>query len=325
MKQPQRVLIIDDEIDHCELIEECLIRAGREQLEATSVHTVQDACRILPEQRFSFILLDHNLPDGKGCDVLEQMEEHLLTTPVIGLSTSRDPAVALADVRGGVIDFITKHDAFQGDNLRQRVLKIPAHHARRLAANAIERHRQSTSLRQSSEQLFAAARMDELMQIFNRAVFIDAHAEIHGRAATEVRPYALCIVDIDNFKNYNDHHGHAAGDEVLKQVAKAIKFSIRPGDLVARYGGEEVVVLMEETGNDHAREAAERIRKSIMSLQPLHEKNATHGYVTASLGVTVLDSESIELEKDLFERADQALYAAKAADRNATVIAPTAA
>ena len=159
MKQtPKRVLIIDDELDHCEIIEECLCHDGRGHFEVTFAHTVRDACRILAEQTFSFVLLDHSLPDGHGCDILEEMDEHLLTTPVIGLSTSADPQVALADFRGGAIEFITKHDAFQGDTLRQRVLYVLANHARRLAAHDLDRRQQFDAITQSSEELVAAAR-----------------------------------------------------------------------------------------------------------------------------------------------------------------------
>ena len=98
MKQtPKRVLVIDDELDHCEIIEECLSLPGRERFDVTFAHTVRDACRILAQQDFSFVLLDHNLPDGHGTDILERMQDRLLATPVIGLSTSQDPDVIISD------------------------------------------------------------------------------------------------------------------------------------------------------------------------------------------------------------------------------------
>ena len=192
MKQtPKRVLVIDDELDHCEIIEECLSLPGRERFDVTFAHTVRDACRILAQEDFSFVLLDHNLPDGHGSDILEQMEEHLLTTPVIGLSTSADPQVALADFRGGAIEFITKHDAFNGTKLRQCVLQVLANHARRLAAHDLERRQQFAAITQLSETLVVASRTDSLMQISNRAAFIDCHADLHRRAKMSGEAYAL--------------------------------------------------------------------------------------------------------------------------------------
>ena len=118
-----RILVIDDEIDHCEMIEDCLCRGGGDTMTFAFAHTVKEACRMIAEEKFSFILLDHNLPDGHGFDVLDRMEDRLLTTPIIGLSTSSDPKIAISVFRRGAIDFMTKHDAFKGDALRRRVME----------------------------------------------------------------------------------------------------------------------------------------------------------------------------------------------------------
>ena len=116
-----RVLVVDDDLDHCDLIKDCLLRAKDDPIEVTLAHTVVDACRLLRDSRYDCVLLDHNLPDGHGVDVLEQVKERLLRTAVIGLSASRDPQVAIADFRGGCIDFIVKHEAFRGETLKRRI------------------------------------------------------------------------------------------------------------------------------------------------------------------------------------------------------------
>jgi DNA-binding NtrC family response regulator len=138
-----RALVIEDERDHCEMIEDCFARASDTPVLLVFVRTVEQACDMLTWERFDFILLDHSLPDGTGCDVLDRMREHLLTTPVIGLSTSADPEVALADFRGGAIEFIEKHAAFRGDELPRRVFTVLRKHRQQVAANAIEQLRRS--------------------------------------------------------------------------------------------------------------------------------------------------------------------------------------
>jgi diguanylate cyclase (GGDEF)-like protein len=317
-----RVLVIDDEIDHCEMIEDCLSRTGRDTIAVTFAHTVQDACRLLEQEKFSFILLDHNLPDGHGSDVLEKMEHRLLTTPVIGLSTSADPRVAIADFRGGAIEFITKHEAFKGDALRRRILTAMARHKRRFTALAIENRRRSSGVSKSDEELVAAARTDPMLGILNRAAFDDIHADSHRQSLANQTEYALCIADVDHFKRYNDGYGHAAGDVALRKVAQALRRAMRPSDILARYGGEEIVALLTDMGDDSVEDSVRRMTEMVASLNLPHENNDGHGRVTVCVGAAVFCPASGETAAEVFERADRALYQAKAAGRNQAVVAP---
>lgn len=322
-QQPKyRVLVIDDELDHCEMIEECLGRGGREAMSVEFAHTVKDACRRLQQEKFSFILLDHNLPDGHGSDILERMEERLLTTPVIGLSTSSDPQVALADFRGGAIEFMTKHEAFKGDALRRRVIGALSRHKRRVAAALIESHRERAGIAKSDEELMAAARTDSLMGILNRAAFDDVHGDLYAQARTTGTAYGLCMVDVDHFKLYNDTYGHVAGDEALRKVAEALRSAVRPSDIVARYGGEEIVALLNGADDRSITIPASRMVERVAAMNLLHEHNDEYGRVTVSVGAAALDPSSGETVAELIERADQALYRAKAEGRNRAVVAP---
>lgn len=315
-----RVLVIEDEADHCDMIEECLGRGGRDTMSITFAHTVKEACRRLAEEKFSFVLLDHNLPDGHGSEVLERMEDRLLTTPIIGLSTSSDPEVAISDFRGGAIDFITKHEAFQGDALRRRVTEALARHKRRTTAATLESQRRLAGVAKSSEELVAAARTDKLMGILNRAAFDDIHNDFHANALATRTPYALCVIDLDWFKQYNDGYGHAAGDVVLRKVAGALRSAVRPSDIVARYGGEEIVALLNGADAASVGIPVGRMIDRVSSLGIPHRHSA-HGRVTVSIGTAVFDPASDESAEQLFRRADEALYRAKAAGRNRAVAA----
>jgi two-component system chemotaxis family response regulator WspR len=134
---------------------------------------------------------------------------------------------------------------------------------------------------------------------------------------------SLLVIDIDFFKRYNDSFGHSSGDECLRGVAKAIAECVtRPLDLVARFGGEEFVVVLPDTPLHGVLTLAERIRSVIAELNVVHE-GKTLGRVTVSIGVSdVRDAGRVD-EGALFEAADRALYEAKRAGRNRVVLGRT--
>ncbi|WP_372810288.1 GGDEF domain-containing protein, partial [Pseudoalteromonas nigrifaciens] len=127
--------------------------------------------------------------------------------------------------------------------------------------------------------------------------------------------YALLLMDIDYFKQYNDIYGHVEGDVVLHLVAQTIANSLqRPSDFVARYGGEEFVVVLPHTNEEGARCVAEKIKNNIYGLGVLH-KYSEFEFVTISIGgATLLQSD--EGNMDILQRADKKMYAAKAQGRN---------
>jgi diguanylate cyclase (GGDEF)-like protein len=128
------------------------------------------------------------------------------------------------------------------------------------------------------------------------------------------------MIDVDRFKAFNDHYGHPAGDDCLKQVGRAIAKAIcRPGDVAARYGGEEFAVLLPDTDEAGAAVIAERVLKAVLDLSISHDANAT-GLVTISAGVASIVGEMKgAVPEDLIKEADQALYRAKDGGRNAVV------
>lgn len=310
-KRTIRILIVDDEQEHCEIIQGCLQAKDSAPWEIVCVHTVADARRMLEADRFDCILLDHNLPDGHGCDVLEQESDRLLTTPVIGLSTSQDPEVAIAEFRGGCIDFLPKRDAFKGNVLRRRITEALSKCNRRMIATVMEHRNLDKAWGDSQDEMFKQARLDALMEIWNRGAFDDYHAAVHESVVKAGGSYVLIMADVDNFKKYNDAYGHLAGDDALKAVAGAMKKTLRDHDFLARYGGEELVVLCEKAEPRMAPRIAKRLNASIWELNIPHIHNEKHGRVTISLGVAFLDALESEGPSDILARADSALYEAK--------------
>jgi diguanylate cyclase (GGDEF)-like protein len=128
------------------------------------------------------------------------------------------------------------------------------------------------------------------------------------------------MIDLDNFKHYNDTNGHLAGDKLLQQIAGILRQEIREQDTVARFGGEEFVVLLHQVGGEEAFEAAERIRRAIAEYPFPNGTKQPLGRVSASLGMSCFPDEAMDLEL-LILKADQALYAAKEQGRNRVVAA----
>ena len=158
---------------------------------------------------------------------------------------------------------------------------------------------------------------DSLTGLFNRRHFFDLARRELIRSLRFGHPLTLVLVDIDHFKLVNDTYGHIAGDEVLVLEAGLIRASLREGDVVGRYGGEEFVILMPETGVESARLVAERLRESIASQRMDTEK----GPISVTISIGIAESgmsgpgEGLTLDA-LLSRTDQALYNAKKAGRN---------
>jgi diguanylate cyclase (GGDEF)-like protein len=172
-------------------------------------------------------------------------------------------------------------------------------------------------------RLFAAmqrmAERDALTGLANRRRLRAAGEEEYRRARRFGHPVAALMLDLDHFKQVNDRHGHGAGDDVLREVARRILATVREIDVPARYGGEEFAVLLPETGLDTAREVAERIRLAVVDA-PIKTRKGPLA-VTLSAGVAAREAGGGDLGA-LLEAADGALYQAKAAGRNRIAIAP---
>jgi diguanylate cyclase (GGDEF)-like protein len=165
------------------------------------------------------------------------------------------------------------------------------------------------------------AERDSLTGLANRRRLLAVGQEEQRRARRFGHPLAAVMLDLDRFKLVNDRHGHGAGDDVLREVARRILATVRETDLPARYGGEEFAVLLPVTDLETAREAAERIRLAVAEA-PLATRRGPLE-VTLSAGVAMLDDHTRDLGA-LFDAADAALYAAKAAGRNRVAVAPAA-
>lgn len=205
-------------------------------------------------------------------------------------------------------------------SLSVRVDKLQQEIAMRRAAE--ERlHESLMELERAKKQLEQLATIDSLTGIPNRRSIDDTMQREWLKAMRNSEPLALMMIDIDHFKNYNDYYGHQAGDVCLKQVAHAIRASLRRStDYVGRYGGEEFVVLLTNSDWEKAKKMAEKIFETVRHLNLPHLASPTAEIVTISAGINVaIPIPKLSIET-LIHQADEALYQAKHNGRNQFVL-----
>ncbi len=160
-------------------------------------------------------------------------------------------------------------------------------------------------------QLDMLSTTDGLTGLRNRRAFDEKLIVEHQRSARSKQPFSLLLMDVDNFKSYNDAYGHQAGDDVLADVARIVQYTVRSYDMAARYGGEEFAVILPDTDKSGAMDLAERLRRAVERAEWMNRK------ITISIGVASLSPG--QTVPALIEEADRALYTAKEQGRNRVV------
>lgn len=194
----------------------------------------------------------------------------------------------------------------------------------RVSQRTHELEKTNEALTAANRQLEVYSRTDGLLQIANRQCFDDRLLAECARASRSHRPLSLLMIDVDFFKRYNDRYGHQAGDHCLQAVARAVSSVVhRSSDLVARYGGEELAVILPDTDEAGSLQMAQQICTAVSALALRHEDSSVVPYVTVSVGAASALLCAQDGGVSLLSRADQALYQAKDSGRNRVVGAPT--
>jgi two-component system cell cycle response regulator len=290
-----RVLVVDDVPDNIKLLTYELADEGHEVLVA---HDGPQALAQADAERPDVILLDIIMPGLDGIEVCRRLKSdpQLRSIPVVMVSARGQEHDVIAGLDAGAQDYVTKP------------FNLPIVLARVRAAERTKTDHDRQI--EKNRALAELATVDALTSARNRRFLEDV---LHAGVSFSVRhalPLSLIMLDVDDFKRYNDTFGHPAGDDVLRIVAAVLQGGLREHDIIARYGGEEFAILLPATDGESARSIAERLRASLAG-QPWSLRA-----VTASLGVaTMLPDEPIE-PAALVAAADRALYHSKARGRN---------
>jgi diguanylate cyclase (GGDEF)-like protein len=191
-----------------------------------------------------------------------------------------------------------------------------------VAEKSLALERANAQLRVANDTLLRLSHIDGLTGVGNRRRFDQGLRSEWRRARRHHLELSLLLIDIDDFKAYNDGYGHLAGDDCLKRIAAALRSAlIRPGDLLSRYGGEEFAVLLPKTAVSRALRCAEQLHDAVAGLALPHRFARASQIVTASIGVATWTPDMRIKPSDFIGRADRALYVAKAEGRNRVVLA----
>jgi diguanylate cyclase (GGDEF)-like protein len=188
------------------------------------------------------------------------------------------------------------------------------------AAIAINNAIKSMELKKLNELLLSLSEKDKLTGIANRRKFDDYMDHVWSTSIEDRSSLALLIIDIDYFKEYNDNLGHLEGDKCIASVAKALENMNIKSHFIARYGGDEFMVILEKCSIDEAVRLAENIKTIIAELNIPHEFSKVSDRITLSIGATaVIPNENMTI-KDFIREADKALYSAKKSGRNQVAV-----
>lgn len=291
-REAYRVLIVDDDVALCNHYALVLQQVD---MEVRVVDQPLAIMEVLHEFRPDLILMDVNMPDCDGLDlaaVLRQQPD-FVGTPIVFLSTDVDAELHKKAIRLGGEDFLIKP-----------VLTD------RLLASVSSRVQRARILRSYMVR-------DSLTGLLNHSTLQDNLAREYVRTRRHGKRMCYALLDLDHFKMVNDRHGHAAGDRVLKTLARMLLQRLRLSDIVGRVGGEEFAVIFTDTGADHAHRIMDEIREAFAEV--VHRGDAGEFRVTFSCGVAAQarhpDAAAIN------RAADQALYEAKRSGRNRVLLA----
>ena len=286
-----KILIVDDEPVNIHVLSEAL-QGAHELRFATSG---PQAMKLLDSYRPDLILLDVVMPDCDGYQTLEMIQSSPTAAdiPVIFVTAMSEIDDEEKGFALGAVDYITK--PISAPIVRARV-------------------RIHLQLKQQRDLLERSALIDGLTNIANRRSFDQALSRRWRAAQRQGTGIMLMLMDIDHFKQYNDHYGHGAGDDCLRQVAHALDQAFTRGeDLVARYGGEEFALIL---AADAARDQVARLLSVITELQIEHLHSSAAKVVTASVGAREFPRPGEMEIADALKSVDELLYQAKQAGRN---------
>ncbi|MCU7835522.1 MAG: diguanylate cyclase [gamma proteobacterium symbiont of Taylorina sp.] len=291
MSEKPVLLIVDDDPINLQILANCL---NENYLLKVAINGSQAIALAEKEPLPDLILLDIGLPDMNGYEVFEQLNNNDTdeAIPVIFVTGKDQQQDEVKGLKLGAVDYITKPIC---------------------PTIVLARVKTHITIKQQQDKLLSLAIHDQLTGVYNRHFLMETVIKKIAFSIRHKIELSLIMMDIDHFKQVNDNYGHPKGDYVLKTVAKLLIELCREEDIITRFGGEEFIILLDQTNQQAAHEKAELIRKTLEKLNPDNIK------ITCSFGVTQLNNDKETIE-DLIKQADLALYQAKESGRNQVAV-----
>jgi two-component system, cell cycle response regulator len=275
-KTKESILVVGGDQRVCEVLKELF---GAMQFPTASSLSGEDALRMLKEKQYTFLLADMKMPKMNGMELIRRTRENFPSVSVVAMTGYTDEYQYVDIINAGANDFVKK--PIDIAELEAKIVRC-------------------ISERDLRKELSRLSITDSLTGLFNQRQFYMRLREEIVRSTRQKHSLALILMDLDNFKEYNDKHGHIAGDEALRDVGKAILRSIREGvDSGYRYGGDEFAIILIDSDLSIAQEIGKRVHLAIRD----------NGELKASLGYAVY-GENMNLT-DFVALADANLYRSK--------------
>ena len=307
-----KVLVVDDDYSILGVVSEVLEDDG---LDVTTASSAEEAIELLKNEQFALVMTDIRLPGTNGIGLLEHVKDVSPRTAVIMITSHGSMQTSIEAVRLGAYDYLLKpfEDLSMISNAAKRAIE---------SYNLdLERSQLIHSLKLTNEELermnevfHGLAIRDGLTDLFNHRHINELLDEEIAKTIVEDGDLSLIFVDVDNFKIFNDVHGHQDGDVLLRELSGLMQESVRKKDTVARWGGEEFVVLCPGTVESVAVRLADELRRTIADHPFKGGESQPHKKITISAGVAAFSNN--RSKPTLIQAADEALYEAKGKGRN---------
>jgi diguanylate cyclase (GGDEF)-like protein len=294
-------------------VSQVLIEDGHE---VTTAASAEEALAVFHKQPFPLILSDIVMGKMSGLELLQEVKRTHPVTEVVIMTSHASLDSVMTAFRIGAYDYLAK--PFDDISFISTVVNRVLEKIRLTDENKalLETLRQKNAeLERNNIILKDLAIRDGLTGLYNHRYFQETLAVELVRSNRYRKSVSLVFMDVDAFKKYNDTYGHPEGDKILITLANIFSDSLRKSDTVARYGGEEFVLILPETEREGALHLAENIRRNVFDHPFPGRETQPFGRITISLGVATFPEDGTD-GSSLIERADKALYAAKAGGRN---------
>lgn len=280
------LLVDDDDIDR-ESVKRMLNKSTSSKFHIDESSDFAGAIELLEKNDYAACLVDYNLSDRTGLELLEAIKKTSLDSSIILLTGLEEEYIANEAMKAGASDFLSKDDITA--KLLERTIRYSIHH------------------KKMGKERDYLAHHDSLTGLVNRALFFNRLNHQLERINRQAEGSAILYIDIDAFKSINDVYGHEFGDSVLKKFANRLSESVRSCDTISRLGGDEFVILLENLDQANAHLVSQKILKSFDSPLLISSMKL---YVTVSIGMKFFKAEDLTANQ-LLVQADQALYVAK--------------